>query len=216
MFYLNFISEILALATGLFLFKKIAPVALRLLVLILIFTVINEGFAYFKVYNKAGINKSYFYNVFFVVELISFFLIYYLTYQSRKYKRFIVAIFIFSTTVALYFLLTKGAGGFNPFFLNAVCFCLLVFGFAYFYFIYNSPEVNNISRDPLFWFSTGIIVANFIHLLFVNATFIESFKNNPGSKQVFQTINTVGNLFYYGCIITSFICSSRYRRQVGT
>lgn len=215
MFYISFISEILALVTGLILFKQVKPVALRLLIPILIFTVINEGLAYFKVYSKEGINKSYIYNCFFLAEVIIFFLIFYLSFHKSKYKTAALLIFGLSIVAAIFFLSTKGAGKFNPYFLNVVCFCLLGFGVCYYSFIYYSPEAYNIRKDPLFWFSTGIIIVNFIHLLFVNATFIESFRNNASSKQVFQTLNTIGNVFYYGCIITSFLCSSKYHRPAG-
>ena len=216
MFYISYSFEIAALITGLILYFKLRPVIFRLLVILLIITVLNEGLSFFKFYKNAGVDKSYFYNFFFVVELITFFLIYKLNYKYKRHQEILTFIFLFSVFFAFLFFMVKGVGVFNPFFINAISLGLIGFGFFYYYTLYNSEEITTIKTNPLFWLSTGIIIVNFIHLLFVNATFVESFRNNPTSKEVFRIINTAGNIFYYSCIITCFICSSRFHKPDGT
>ncbi len=219
MFYISYIFEFLAFATGLVFLKKIRPVAYRLVIVVLFATVINEGLAYFKVYNRIGINKSYFYNSFFIGEMILFFLVFYFFYKKNSSKKnLLIASILFTICIALsvFFLFQNGIGRFNPFFLNPICICLIGFGFLYYNYIYNIKKVINLKTDAIFWFSTGLIIVNFIHLLFVNAVFIDSFRNNPNSKEIFSTLNTIGNIFYYSCFIISFICSSPSRRPAGT
>ena len=193
MFYISYIFEFLAFSTGLYFYRKIQPVVYRYSIIILLLTVINEALAHFKVYDRAGINKSYLYNSFFLIELVVFFLIYYFFYRQNfhyKYMAIGIVIFILSISVAIFFLMLNGARKFNPFFLNATSFCLIALGFLYYIFIYKANTVIELKKNPLFWFSTGLIIANFIHLLFINATFIESFRTNPNSKEVFSILNT--------------------------
>lgn len=217
MFYVSYISEILALAAGLFFYYKIKPAFLRLIVPLLFFTVINEGLAHYKIYANAGLYKTHFYIVFFFLEMICFYLIYHNWFKeegdSRKLTKFIFGITILLAVVSI---IIWGVNKLNPFFLNAVCLCMIGFGILYYRFVFQRKLVYFFTKDPMFWLSTGVIFVNFIHLLFVNAVFIDSFRKDPSSEYVFQVLNTIGNIFYYGCIIITFLCSSRFHKQVGT
>lgn len=217
MFYINFTFEILALAAGLVLFYKIKPVVLRLLIPLLLITVVNEGLAYYKVYTAAGLNKTHFYIGFFLLEMLIFYCIYRSWFnQERKNKKLASLIFLCSVLLSIFTLFMWGYNKLNPFFLNVVCLCMIGFGFLYYRFVFRINKVFLFRKDPMFWLSTGVVFVNFLHFLFVNAVFIDSFRNNNSSAEVFQVLNTIGNIFYYGCIIIAFICSSRYPRQVGT
>ena len=204
MFYISYFFEFFAFAIGLYYFWKIRPVVYRYVILVLFITIVNEALAYFKVYDNAGVNKSYFYNSFFLIELIIFYLIFYFFYKQYNYKKYMhisSILFIISTGTAIFFLISKGVGKFNPFFLNTTCFCLICLGFLYYHFIYKANKVVILKKNSLFWFSTGLIIVNFIHLLFVNATFIESFRNNPNSKEIFSILNTIGNAFIIAVLL---------------
>lgn len=217
MFYVSYFSEAFALAAGLFLYYKIKPAVLRLIVPLLLFTVINEGLAYYKVYANAGLNKTHFYIVFFFLEMICFYFVYYGWFKeevdSRKLTKII---FVITILLAVVSIIIWGGNKLNPFFLNSVCLCMIGFGFIYYQNVFKLKQVYFFRKDPLFWLSTGVIFVNFLHLLFVNAVFIESFRNNQSSGDVFKVLNTIGNIFYYGCIIMTFICSSKYPRPAGT
>lgn len=217
MFYISYIAEILALAAGLLFYFKMKPAVLRLLVSLLLITVLNEGLTYFKVYANAGLNKTHFYIGFFFLEMICFFLVFYKWFKEEQtYRMLTRGIFGISLLLAVLSITIKGGNKLNPFFLNAVCLCMIGFGILYYRFIFQRRQVYYFRKDPMFWLSTGMIFVNFIHLLFVNAVFIESFRRNPSSADVFQVLNAIGNVFYYGCIIMAFICSSRFHRQAGT
>lgn len=72
---------------------------------------------------------------------------------------------------------------------------MIGFGFIYYQNVFKLKQVYFFRKDPLFWLSTGVIFVNFLHLLFVNAVFIESFRNNQSSGDVFKVLNTIGNIF---------------------
>lgn len=217
MFYISYIAEILALAAGLLFYFKMKPAVLRLLVPLLFVTVLNEGFAYFKVYANSGLNKTHFYIGFFFLEMICFYFIFYKWFKEEKVSRMLTrGIFIISMILAIVSIAVKGGNKLNPFFLNAVCLCMIGFGILYYRFVFQKKQVYFFRKDPMFWLATGMIFVNFIHLMFVNAVFIESFRKNPASADVFKVLNAIGNIFYYGCIIIAFICSSRFPRRVGT
>lgn len=217
MFYINFSVEIMALAAGLLYYFKIRPAVLRLLVPLLLLTVINEGLAYYKVYANAGLNKTHFYIGFFFLEMICFFFVYHKWFKHEgSSKKSVSFIFFITMLLAVISIFVWGGNKLNPFFLNAVCLCMIGFGILYYRFVFQRKQVYFFTKDPMFWLSTGAIFVNFIHLLFVNAVFIDSFRKNPSSAFVFQVLNTIGNIFYYGCIIITFICSSRFHKQVGT
>jgi len=217
MFYISYVTEILALATGFILIYKIKPVVLQMLIPLLVITVVNEGFAYYKVYANAGLNKTHFYIGFFLLQMLVFYIVYKGWFrEDKKSKKLTDLIFLSSILLSVFTLFMWGYNKLNPFFLNVVCLCMIGFGFLYYRFVFRINQVYFFRKDPLFWLSTGVVFVNFLHFLFVNAVFIDSFRNNRSSAEVFQVLNTIGNLFYYGCIIIAFICSSRYPRQVGT
>lgn len=217
MFQISFFSEILALAFGLSYYFKLKPVVLRLLVPLLLITVLNEGFAFFRVYSSAGLNKNHFYIGFFLLEMMIFFYVFRSWFkEDKKSKKLADLIFLISVVLSVFTLFMWGYNKLNPFFLNVVCLCMIGFGFLYYRFVFRINKVYFFRKDPMFWLSSGVVFVNFLHFLFVNAVFIDSFRNNRSSAEVFQVLNTIGNLFYYGCIIIAFICSSRYPRQVGT
>lgn len=217
MFYINFTFEILAVATGLVFFFKIKPVVLRLLIPLLLITVVNEGLAYYKVYAAAGLNKTHFYIGFFLLQMLLFYIVYKGWFrEDKKSKQLTDFIFLSSILLSVFTLFMWGYQKLNPFFLNVVCLCMIGFGFLYYRFVFRINQVYFFRKDPMFWLSTGVVFVNFLHFLFVNAVFIDSFRNNKSSAEVFQLLNTIGNIFYYGCIIIAFICSSRFHKQVGT
>ena len=217
MFYINFILEILAFGTGLILYYKIKPVIIRMLIPLLLITVANEGFSYFKIYANAGLNKTHFYIGFFLLQMLLFYIVYKGWFrEDKKSKKWTDFIFLSSILLSVFTLFMWGYHKLNPFFLNVVCLCMIGFGFLYYRFVFRINKVYFFRKDPMFWLSSGVVFVNFLHFLFVNAVFIDSFRNNRSSAEVFQVLNTIGNFFYYGCIIIAFICSSRYPRQVGT
>lgn len=216
MFYVTYVFEILALLTGLIFFSKIKPVVYRLIVPILLLTVVNEGFTHYGVYKSWNQPKILFYTIFFILQIIVFSIIYYFSYNRRRYRNIVAVICILSVIAGIVFLKIYGIFNFNPYFINAIAIGLVLMASLYLYSIQANDKVYHLAKDSLFWFSVGLITVNFFLLLFVNALFIDSFKNDKHSQEIFSTLNSIGNVIYYSCIIISILCSSQSPRRAGT
>lgn len=213
MFYLSFFLECSALLTGLWFFKKLQPSVIKWLVLLLLVTVINEGFSFWGVYKSAGISKNYFYTSFFFLQAVVFWKIFNDGFINKKHRQLLAAFSILFITGMVVSIIIGGANKLNPVFKNLVCIHLIIAGLLYYHYIYNSNRVIGIFKNPFFWLATGAVLVNFINLFFVNAVFIKSFAENPASKEIYKTLNTFGNIVYYSLIIYAFLCSFRYPKQ---
>lgn len=214
-FYINYIAEFAAFATGISLYSKLSPVSYRLLVFVLFLTVVNEGCSYFGFYYSIGVNKGYFYNGFFLTELIAFFFIFRTIYFEDRYKRAAQWIILPAVPTAIFFLFRSGLHSFSPMFINVISIALIAFGLLYVHSVYKLERVHRLRSDPAFWLSLGVVLVNFFLLLFANATYVDAFRTDPTSAFVFRLLNTIGNIFYYGCLILCFVCSYSLHRRAG-
>jgi hypothetical protein len=216
MFYISFFLEVLALLIGLVLWRRLKPPALRLIIVLLFITVVNEGLTFYEVFRRFGINKHIFYNCFFLLEIILFCLLFIRVYKKGRHRQVVKLTMVLALILCSIFTGIFGFTFFNRYFLIVVGGSLIFLGLIHYHFIYVSTVIMSIFRDPIFWLSSGLIMVNFIYLLFVAATFIPSFRSDLASREVFQSLNSLANVFYYGCIITAFICSSKFPMRVGT
>lgn len=216
MFYTTYLLEIIALLTGLVLFNRIRPVIYRTIVLILFLTVLNEGFAHFKLYEHWGLQKNLLYNIFFFIQVIIFSMIYYTVYTGWRLKRIAAGIGLGTISLSLFFLLYNGITVFNQFYLITIILGILLLACVYLYALQAKQRVYHLKQDPFFWFSCALIVGNIFFFLFVNMLFVDSFRKDPNSREIFATLNTIGNMLYYSFIIISMLCSLRLPRLAGT
>jgi hypothetical protein len=216
MFYISYFFECSALLTGLWLLKQPQHFSLKLLTILLLITVINEGFSYFGFYRSIGLNKTYAYETFFILQSLVFYLLFYNSLPQKKQKLATTVISIFLILCQIIALFIRGTNKLNAYFLNFVCIHMIFLGFIYYNHIYTINKVHKIYKDPFFWIATGMLIVNFIHLFFVNATLIKSFANNLASKSIFKSLNTFGNIFYYSLLIYSLICSSKFQKRATT
>ncbi|PZR27405.1 MAG: hypothetical protein DI535_10335 [Citrobacter freundii] len=216
MFYIILALEALAFLTGLLLFRKIKPVIYRLIVFVLLLTVVNEGLVVFGVYQKWHVPKYLFYNIFFLIQLIVFLLIFYFSYEKQRAKLVTGLIGIAGIVVSSLALQKHGIMGFNPYFVDSIAGSIILLGCSYLYFQQAKEKLYHPTKDPLFWFSSGLIIANFFLLLFISATFLKSFTAEATSTKIVFTLTSIGNLLYYSFIIISMLCSSRSPKLVGT
>jgi hypothetical protein len=216
MFYTTFALEILALVTGLVFFLRIRPVIYRMIIIVLLLSVVNEGLAHYKVYQQWNVPKYIFYNIFFLVELLVFSVIFFSGLRDGNYRKKILTIAIAGILSAGLAIWMNGFVTFNPFMIDAVVVSVIFQAGLYLYMRNAGEKVYNLASDPLFWFSSGVILVNVFLLLAINATFIDTFKADSMSGSIISTLNTIGNLVYYAFIIISMLCSFRSPRLVGT
>jgi hypothetical protein len=216
MFELTLILEIISLIVGLIFFNKIKPTILKLMVFLLLVTIINEASSRYGVYKKLEISKMIFYNSFLLLQFVIISCILINTIGNGKNRFFISYFFVFILLVGIFLILKEGYSKLSPNFISILSIGILCFGFFYLFDIYQSEKILFFKTGSIFWFSIGLIVSNFFLLLFINAIRIKSFNKTSESFEVYQLINSVGNIFYYLCLCYSFICSSIFRKQVGT
>lgn len=213
MFEITFGFEIAALLTGFVFFKKINPVVYRLLVLVLFLTVVNEGFSKYAVYKTYRLDKRVFFNIFFLIQFVCISFIYAVLSGFQKQLLFILTAV---TLTALFVLFQSGLTIISPDFITVISTGIILSGFYYLYFLYAQTGISSLKTNAVLFFTIGSIIVQFLLLLYINAKRIDSFKNDENWLSIFRVFNTLGNIIYYSLIIYSFICTSIYRRQVGT
>ena len=214
MFVLNLILQIATLITGLVYHSSVRPAVYRSFLFVIGLSILNESLSNAGFYTHIGISKLLFYNAFFSIQLFVYGRIFYTVFVPVHKKIFIKTVLTL-LLAAIVSVIYKGFYSFNPYFLSILSIGLILFASIYLYEIYQKEEIYYLKADPVFWFSIGIIIANFFFLLFVNAVHVASFKNSSSAKTVFKGLNTLGNIFYYVFLITSVLCSKLFRKQVG-
>lgn len=213
MFEITFVLEILAMLTGLILYKKIKPVIYKLMIVLLVITVWNEGSSYYGLHDLLQLNKKASYNLFFLVEFVIIAIIYSTAANnSPVFIAFNVVVFL--TAISL--LIVSGLYQISPDYVSLICGSLILSGFYQLYKTYINGDLSNLREDPLLYFTIGLIVAQFFLLFYINAKRIDSFREDKSWLTVFRALTTVGNIIYYLLISYSFICTSIYRRRAGT
>ncbi|MET0464433.1 MAG: hypothetical protein ABW007_14810 [Chitinophagaceae bacterium] len=216
MFYITYVLEISAFLTGLIFLQRVRPVIYRTVIIVLLLSVVNEGLAHYKIYQQWNVSKHIFYNSFFLIELAIFSLIFYKALQDRAYQKKILTVAVAGMIAVVVAIVTNGFVPFNPFLIDAVIISIIFQAGLYLYLRNAGQKVYDLTADPLFWFSSGVILVNVFLLLAVNAIFIDAFKADSMSKSIISTLNTIGNLVYYAFIIISMLCSFRSPRLAGT
>ena len=184
----------------------------RMFVFFLFFTIINEGLSHYKIYSSYHLNKLVFYNAFFFLQFIIINIILIVSSPPNKYIRAICMIFMIGAAILL---LYSGFSVLSPDFITVICIGLIVLPFSYLFLSYSKGNISNLRHDSLLFFSVGLIVTQFLLLLYINAKRIDSFKSDSNSLLIFRLFNTIGNIIYYLLIIYSFICTSIFRRRAG-
>jgi hypothetical protein len=213
MFEVNFGLEILAMLTGLIFFRKIKPVIYRLLVPFLFISVLNEGLTQYGFYARMNWDKKVVFNFYFLLEFIVIGIIYLVVLYRHKARKQLFIFFILALIVQVVFLVAGGLSPLNPDHVSVGCAALIIFDFYYLHSIYTSEKLLNLRSNPLFWFSIGLIISQFLLLFFINAIRIDSFRKDSSSMTIFQALNTLANFIYYLCICYSFLCTFLYSRS---
>lgn len=212
MFEITYSLEILSFLTGLVFFKKINPPVYRLFVFFLFVTILNETLSYYKFYASHNLNKLTFFNLFFLLQFIIIGII----YSIASSNKFVRLFFGMALLISLYLLFKTGLTVLSPDYITAICVGLIILAFSYLFILYSNGDISNLKNNSLLFFSIGLVVAQFLLLLYINAKRIDSFKSDINSLLLFKLFNTIGNIIYYLLVIYSFICTSIFRRQAGT
>jgi hypothetical protein len=213
MFILSFSVEIMAMVIGFLFYKKNHALFYKMLLLLLVLTVSNEGLSHYGFYKNWGINKMLGYNIFFILQFCLTAIMYISVLDKLSSKKTFMFFGGLVIIIALVLLFNSGWGVLNADFISLICLAMITCGFSYLYKIYATEKIFSLKTDSLFWFSLGMIITQFLLLLYINALRVDTFRKDEKSMDVFKIFNNIGNVIYYLCISYSFICYSIFRKR---
>lgn len=153
---LTFITALTSIVLAVFNFNKL-PLSLKVLSAFTIYTFINELLLHYT--SNHGIRNVWLANLFTIVEYISFSTIYYIILKKFKYTQaiFTTAIIGFITMTALIFYnsFTTIVSDMSLAIESIVLICISV---IYFYQMLDKIEYDSPFQNPLFWFSSAVLI----------------------------------------------------------
>lgn len=194
-------------------FKKITPVFLKWLVLLLGVNFLNDAvfIPYVKMHRLFPRNVAY--NAYSIMEITVWFYIYYHVFRRGMATRIILIVFIMVIGYSFLELsLLKGWHQFHTDSYRIYELCMITFASMYLYQLLKL-RFHRLYNDALFWLSCANLIAHSI--LFVNLTTIaeKNYWNLENATEVFRTLNAVGNTFFYSLISIGFLSCFFYKHQ---
>ncbi len=207
------IIEIVALLSGLIVYKTIRPDFLKIIVALLLITVINECLIVPYIKMTGIINRNYAYNIFSLIDISIWFFTFYKIETSSAIKKIIVGAAITCLTYTLLELnFLKSWEQLHPDSFRVYNIMIVAMATRYFYRIM-LKEYHNILLDSFFWVSTGCFLFHFI--FFVNITMLaeDRFWDEKTSRLIFNFLHNIANILYYNCLsIAFYVCYLNYNR----
>jgi len=219
MLQLRFILEFLALIIGALSWQKMYPVYLRMIVLVLLITFINEYVIIQQIeQNYSYISRDIAYNIFSVID-ISIWI--YVFYKIYLYKRMNRHLFIPATIAFLYSIIDIFfIYGIRHFHTNSMMLynlsIILLSGNYLFYSL--KKEYYQPLSDSLFWICAACI--GYHSLLFLNFVTIrlpEAYWQELQANKVWVIVSLSANIFYYLLLSIAFLtCFKKGFRQTSS
>lgn len=207
------LSEILALIIGLACFRASRELYIKAIILLLLLTVINEVIFIPYIKSHHLFNRNIAYNIFSIIDMATWFYVFYEILQQAKVRKWIIAAAIGAFAWTAIELFNKGWHNIHPDSFRFYEVCLILFSLYYFYLILKK-EYHPVFGDPNFWLCSACI---FYHsTLFL--TFTTLAENNywelKNAMEVFTTLHSITNVVYYLMLCGAFIaCYFNYRQQ---
>ncbi len=203
--------EILACLTGLAAWKSANPVYLKIIIILLVITSVNETIEESLPMLIKREYRMIIYNCFSLLE-IGFWIFFFSMVFSGNKKLFrllvtLSGLVLLFSTVELF-----GYRGWKRLHVDSYRFyslCIILFSVLYLLKIIKLNDVYYPTKDPLFWFCAGCIIFQsvfFVHLTVIN---IRAFNNDRESIRVFNTLLDLANIFYYSLLCIGFYTSLR-------
>lgn len=212
--YYVFALELATFLISLYSFSLIQARLQQLLSFLLFLTVLNEAWLVPWVQKKDPWFTNVAYNAFSLVDITSWFVIFFLIYKKETLRLLIVMAWFACMGYSLWELcLTKGWKLFHTDSFRVYNICIIVLSFTYFYQKMRE-KYYNYSTDPHFFICAATF---FFHsILFINLTTMaeKTYWKVPLAQKVFFLLHDIGNTFYYLLLSLSFIiCYYRLRNM---
>lgn len=187
---------------------------LKMFSFFLLFVLLGElfGVAWSKwIWNHTGFNRSnqWFYNLFHICIYIFYLYFFYVVLKVRRLRRVILGIsIIYSLFVFGNLFWGQGIFLFNTYSELFYCFIMIFLSISYYYQLLYAREIVALSRDPLFWISTGVLT---YHLGSMMGLFLINVMNaisQDKARDIHLIIAFCGILMYLNFTI-AFLCLKR-------
>jgi hypothetical protein len=210
--FIPLIIESVALACGVICFKYITPRLLRIFVLLMLLTCINECAVvpFLRTYDPWSVNIVY--NVFSFIDMAAWLYLFFRLYTSRNMRMMIITGAVVCFVYSLFEILFQHSWyvmHFDSFRLYGIFIILLCMRY---FILLTKKTYHDLLTDPVFWLCAGAVC--FHSIFFVNLTTVA--ENNywqlKDSMGVFLLFNNIANILYYSCICMCFIaCYIKYK-----
>lgn len=178
---------------------------------ILFFTVLNELWLV-PVFQQR--HSALYYNLFSVLDMIMWSVIFYLIHTQRTYRIIIIAagLFYMAYSMAELFFI-RGWHDLHTDSLRVYSICVITFSLLYYYSKYRKVYYNFIA-DPYFWLCSAVFL--FHSIMFVNFTTQSrpDYWKQENAELYFYILLNTANSFYYGLIIFSILICYFKRSKV--
>lgn len=203
--------EFLAAVVGTVYYKKYADSFLKYLIYLLWLVAVTEFTMWALRHYQIRFQNNFLYNAICSVQYVYFFLLYYKTIKTKRYRKWVLAFLItFIVAIAVNFIwfqkLTVTVAFYSNTFTLGAIFLIITIG-LFFAEILNTEKVLYFKRYLIFWISIGLVVF-YTGIL----PFVIYLKLLPDilSTDSLTIMFFILNLFMYGCFIVGFILSRKY------
>lgn len=197
--------QLCALLTGIILFHHIKPVFLRAIVVLLLITCINE---LILVRHFAGSKEAsfanFYYNVFSLIDMTTWYFIFYHFFNTLKWKNVVVSGGIAIGVLSLIDLTINGWDELHSRSLILYGFFISLLSIRYLYEIF-IREVHDIFSDPFFWLSAACLLYQCLLIMNFTTIYLKEYWKIDNTEAIFNILMTAANVIYYLLISVSFV-----------
>ncbi len=208
------VLEFIAFMIGLMVYNAIKPIYLKLILIILFITLINEVVVvpYLKVVH---VNRNTAYNIFSVIDIIVWLVIFMKIHSKEPRYKWLIVLSGLCLAICLFELVfVNGWGVFHTTSHRLYDILIVCYTALYFYRLLQKPYFV-LYTDSVFW----VCLACFMYhaLLFLNFTLLSDyyyleFKN---SREIYRTLQFLYNSFYYPLLTIAFVvCHFNYKYKM--
>jgi len=190
------VSVLIPLITGIVFYKKLSK-SFKFFVFYFSIAVIAECAA-----SLSGLylgNNLFILHFFIPLEFAFFSCVFYLYFFSRRIKRLIFLVFILFVCLALIELIITGLWNHNSITRSFESVFLIWYSLIYFYQYFKSNNEIPVYIQPMFWFSSGVLIyfsIDFFSFMMINQLLKRNIEIAYLSKMIHVFINIIAYLFY--------------------
>ena len=209
MLFYEHILQFIALITGLKCWRKMSLKYLRVIVLIMALTCLNESIVIQKI---DEVNTDFAYNIFSIIDMIVWSFVFYKIYIGKQMKMFLfipLSLSILYSIIDILFLTGIRKLHLNSLMSYDMSIVLLAGNFLYSLL---REEFYQPVNDPLFWISAAcigyhsLLFSNFVTLWLPQQYWDQSLANNT-----FDIVNLSAAIFYYLLLSIAFVTCTNYK-----